>query len=297
MNPPQTPPPLPPGDWPEAPPPAPRQPRNSLLGKLLAPLAIAGLFLAKFGKLILASAKFLPAILKTGGTMIISLWIYATLWGWKFAAGFLICLLIHELGHIFAARQVGVRNTSAPIFIPFMGAFILQKEAAGDAWKQAVIGIGGPLFGAWAAAVSHYLFIHYNEPLFGAIAYTAYFLNLFNLIPFGNFDGGHITGALSPWLWAIGLAVIVVLLIFNPAIFILWLILLMDLPRVWRMFKMRHHPEIMQFYAIPQQKRWTMGAAYFALMGLLVLGMQATHNRLLKEVPDLQHSEADASPP
>ena len=62
--------------------------------KYLGPIGIVILLLIKFGAklkfLILPVLKFFPILLKTGGTMLISIWAYSLFWGWQFAAGFVI---------------------------------------------------------------------------------------------------------------------------------------------------------------------------------------------------------------
>src|SRR5262249_52708757 len=63
----------------------------------------------------------------TGGTMLLSLAVYATIWGWPYAAGFIALMFAHEMGHYVAARQCGI-NVGAPAFIPFVGAWINLKE-------------------------------------------------------------------------------------------------------------------------------------------------------------------------
>ena len=277
---PSFPPPLPP-ELPPAysPPPPPKQP--SLLGKLFAPILILLALAAKFGKILLPALKFLPALLKTGGTMLLSIWVYAMLWGWKFAAGFVLCIFVHELGHVYAARQVGIKNTSVPIFIPFFGALILQREAAKNAWHQAIIGIGGPVAGAWAAAICHYIFLKYDAPLFGGLAYTGYLLNLFNLIPFGQLDGGHITSALTPKFSLVGAVLLGVILFLRPHNFILWFIFLANLTLAFRAFRKNRTPEEERYYSIPSRQRWIMGACYLGLIALLVGGMHLSHERLM----------------
>jgi Zn-dependent protease len=44
----------------------------------------------------------------TGGTMLLSLAVYATIWGWPYAAGFIALMFAHEMGHYVAARQCGL---------------------------------------------------------------------------------------------------------------------------------------------------------------------------------------------
>jgi Zn-dependent protease len=91
--------------------------------------------------------------LKSGGTMLFSIWIYATIFGWQFAVGFVLLMFVHECGHLLVARKFGLK-VSAPVFIPFMGAFILLKDAPRNAWMEASVGIGGPLLGSLGALVA-----------------------------------------------------------------------------------------------------------------------------------------------
>jgi Zn-dependent protease len=77
--------------------------------------------------LLLGSLK--GAKLGTAGlSMLVSLALYARIWGWRYAAGVIASIFIHEMGHVIAARQRGL-PVSAPAFIPFMGAFVTLRVA------------------------------------------------------------------------------------------------------------------------------------------------------------------------
>ena len=258
-------------------PPPPEPPREGLLKKLLGSLGVVGVLLLKFGAkfkfIILPLIKFFPVIFKTGGTMILSIGAYAMVWGWWFALGFVLLIFIHESGHLLAAKKCGLK-VGAPVFIPFMGAFIALKEAPRDAWIEAQVGIGGPLLGALGAAVCDLIYLATGNPMFRALAYTGFFLNLFNLAPIGTLDGGRIVTALSPWLWLVGLVIVVGMLILHPS-FILVLILIFSVPRLFTLFRRRTEEEQRYFEVTPRQ-RWTMAALYFGLIALLVVGMQFT---------------------
>ena len=65
--------------------------------------------------LLLSGLKF-GKLLTTGGTMLISLVVYAWIYGWRYAAGFIALLFVHEMGHYIAAKQRGL-NVGAPTFI------------------------------------------------------------------------------------------------------------------------------------------------------------------------------------
>ena len=244
--------------------------------KILGPIGIGLLLLLKFGGKLKAFAwllKFIPAILKTGGSMVVTIGVYAMAWGVWFAVGFVLLILVHECGHLVAARRVGL-NVGAPVFIPFMGAFIALKEAPRDAWIESQVAIGGPLLGTLGAVACDGLYLVTGNPLFRALAYTGFLLNLFNLAPIGFLDGGRIVTALSPWLWLVGLAVGGVLLAiqFN---FLLLVIVLMALPRVFSLFRKKSDEE-RRYFEVTPARRWVMGAMYFTLIAFLVLAMSAT---------------------
>src|SRR3954451_8987050 len=90
--------------------------------RIFAPVAGLFVLLAKLG----AQAKFLLLLLPklklftTAGTMLVSVGAYSLIWGWRFALGFVLLLLIHEMGHVIQLRREGVK-ASAPMFIPFLG--------------------------------------------------------------------------------------------------------------------------------------------------------------------------------
>src|SRR5581483_949680 len=189
------------------------------LKKLFAPLGVAAVVIAKFAAklkfLVLPLIKFLPVLLKTGGTMILSVGAYALNWGWRFAVGFVLLIFVHECGHLLVAKKFGLK-VGAPVFIPFMGAFIALKEAPKDAWMEAWVGIGGPLLGTLGALACAWVYVLTGNPLLRGLAYTGFFLNLFNLAPIGFLDGGRIVTALSPWLWLAGAAIVLGMMILHP---------------------------------------------------------------------------------
>lgn len=254
--------------------------------KALAPvIAVVVTILAKFKLALLAVLKFLPLILKTGGTMLLSIWLYARVWGWRFATGFVVLIFVHECGHLIMAKKFGLK-VSAPMFIPFMGALIALKEAPRNAWMEAWVGIGGPILGALGSAVCYALYPVTDNPLFVALAYSGFFLNLFNLAPFGFLDGGRIVTALSPWLWVAGLVIVGAMAFTHPN-FVLILIILFSLPRLFSLFRRKTEAEKRYFEVAPAQ-RWIMAVMYFGLVAALVLGMHAAHGILASQTEQVQ---------
>ena len=260
-----------------APPPLPPLSFGQRLKKWLGPLGLVLVLIFKFAAklkfVILPLLKWLPVALKTGGTMFLSIGVYAMTWGWRFALGFVLLLLVHECGHLIAARRVGLK-VGAPVFIPFMGAFIALKDMPPNAWIEAQVAIGGPLVGAAGALACDGLFLLTGNPLFRALAYSGFMLNLFNLIPVGFLDGGRVAKALSPWLWVVGAVVMIALLIYRFNLLLL-IVLALAVPQLIALFRRRTPAEARWFEVTPSQRQF-MALLYFGLMALLALGLHMT---------------------
>lgn len=145
------------------------------------------------------------ALLKTGGSMALSMFVYSTFLGWPFAVGFVLLILIHELGHTLANWAYGIKQ-SPPIFIPFMGALIMLRQNPKDAKAEAVIGIAGPIAGTFGALCCFALYLYTGQPLLFLLAKYAILMNLFNLIPIWPLDGGRVAAGITPILWIPGVA-------------------------------------------------------------------------------------------
>ena len=113
-----------------------------------AALGAAALLILKFGAKLKALLLLLPKLklFTTSASMLVSIGAYTLIWGWKFAVGLVLLLLVHELGHVFQARREGL-DASAPLFIPFLGAAIALKELPKDAAVEARVGLAGPILG------------------------------------------------------------------------------------------------------------------------------------------------------
>jgi Zn-dependent protease len=249
----------------------PIQPRGTdwraLLRKLWAPIAGIGAFLAKFG-VVLLKFKFLFS-------MFVSAAFYVWLGGWWFGIGLVVLLFVHEMGHVLEAKHQGL-PVSAPLFIPFMGALITMKQMPHNAWREAKLAIAGPLLGSAGALALYVAGVAYDSRPLKAIAFLGFFLNLFNLLPVVPLDGGRITAALHPALWLVGFLGLVGLVIWRPNP-ILIIILIFSASELWRRWKLRNHPEMQEYYRVKPHQRVIIGALYFGLAILLVLGMHATH--------------------
>ena len=249
--------------------------------KLVAPLIALGLLLGKFKAILLLLPKI--KILATSGSMLVSIVAYQLIFGWPFAVGFVLLLLVHEMGHVFQLRREGI-EASAPMFIPFLGAVVAAKSLGNDAGAEARVGLAGPVLGSIAALVPLGIYLATGEEFWRALAYVGFFLNLFNLLPVLPLDGGRAMAALSPKVWIAGMAALVALTIFFPNP-ILILILLFGGFETWRRWKARNSPEALAFHSIPTRTRVMVAVVYLGLAALLALGVYETHfERTLDDV-------------
>lgn len=248
----------------------PRGKLRKAFGYIAVPLAFL-LSKAKLIVLVISKLKFFS----TGFSMLISIGSYAIFWGWKFALGFVLLLFVHEWGHVLQLRREGIRAT-APMFIPFLGAVVGMKEMPKDAAAEARVGLAGPVLGSLACLVPALIWILTGSELFQGLAYTGLFLNLFNLLPVVPLDGGRAMAALSPWVWFLGLLLLVGLLVLipNPIIF---LILVFGFFEVLRRFRERKSPEGQAYLAVPGKQRALIAAVYIGLVVLLMVGMDLTY--------------------
>jgi Zn-dependent protease len=241
--------------------------------KLLAPLAVVAAFLAKFKVVALAIFKF--KIFATSGSMLVSVAAYSWIWGWKFAVGFVLLLFVHEFGHVLELRRQGV-PASAPLFIPFLGAVVGMKQMPKDAWREAQVALAGPILGSLGAATVWAAGEALDSELLVALAFTGFFLNLFNLLPIVPLDGGRAMAAVHPALWALGLAGLVALAFWHPNP-ILIIILVLGGFELWRRWQTRGTPEAAAYYRVRPWERFAAGGTYLALAALLAVAMTATH--------------------
>jgi Zn-dependent protease len=234
--------------------------------------------MTKLVLLLLSGAK-LGKLALTGGTMLLSLVVYAFVFGWRYAAGFVVLLLVHELGHYIAARQRGL-DVGAPTFIPFVGAWIELKQMPHDAETEAFVGLGGPLLGSVGALACYYLARSFDAPWLLAVSYAGFFLNLFNLIPLSPFDGGRITAVLSPRIWLLGVPVLGALFFYIPSPMLI-LMAILAAPQVWKAIRYRSDsPEAQTYYAVSARTKWEYGFYYIVLAAFLAVMTHDVHEML-----------------
>jgi Zn-dependent protease len=250
--------------------------RESFYKRRIAPIGVAILaFLAKIKSILLLLPKI--KFLVTAGSMAVSIAAYATIWGFSFAVGIVLLLLVHELGHVIELRRQGI-PASAPMFIPFLGAVVASRSLGKNAYIEARVGLAGPILGTIGSAACILIWAVTGHDYWRALGYVGFFLNLFNLLPVVPLDGGRAMAAMSPVLWFAGFFGIVALAFAfpNPIIFLIALLAGLETYRRWE-HKRKGDEETEAFYRVSPRNRLLVGVVYLGLVALLVIGMHAAH--------------------
>jgi Zn-dependent protease len=232
--------------------------------------------------LLLLNAAKLGPILKSSLTMILSVGAYALIFGWWYALGFVLLILVHELGHYFAARRLGL-NVGLPTFIPFLGAWIELKDKPMSVAQEAQVAFAGPFVGTLGATAVLWLAGEYHSPLLLALAYAGFFINLFNLIPISPFDGGRIVAILSPRIWLLGAPILVGVFLMIPSPMFLVILILLA-PTIWMSLKNAwrgtHVTEDARYHDVPREARIRWGSYYLLLLAYLCVMTHRVHEQL-----------------
>lgn len=239
---------------------------SAIRGGLLAVLVS---LLAK-GKGLLIGLKALPfaKVLLTGGSMAASVLVYAMNGGVAFAIGLVLMILVHELGHGVAMKRAGV-EAGWPVFIPLFGAMIAMKGKPEHPRVEAAIAYGGPLAGTAAALICAAMGLALRSPFFLALSYTGFFLNLFNMAPFGFLDGGRIARVLSRKSWIVGAIIMGGMCLMSPSPQLI-MIAAMGAMHAFR----RDNSDLQR---VTEQDRQAWAFRYFGLCGFLGLAILFTH--------------------
>jgi Zn-dependent protease len=273
-------PPAPPGYYVPAPEPyVPQSPppkERSGLKRAGGALAAAGLLALKFGAKLKALLLLLPKLklFTTSASMLVSIAAYSLIWGWKFALGFVLLLLVHEYGHVLQLRREGV-PASAPLFIPFLGAVVGMKRMPDDAGAEARVGLAGPVLGTVGCLVPLALYFATGDDFWRALAFVGFFLNLFNLLPVLPLDGGRAMAALTPWMWVVGFVLLVATAVVFPNPILILVVLLGGL-ETWRRWKARKTPESQAYNRVKPSTRVAVAVVYVGLVIALAVGMGLT---------------------
>ncbi|MCE0522907.1 MAG: site-2 protease family protein [Methylacidiphilales bacterium] len=254
----------------------PRAENKSLLQKIGGGIVALAYAVFKF-KFLLFGA------LKTSLSMLLMIWVYSWMFGWLFAAGLVFLILVHEMGHVIAAKWLGL-PVSAPLFIPFLGASIIMKQNPRDAWTEALMAYGGPLAGCIGSWICWAVALYTQENWVMAVASVSFLINLFNMIPVPPLDGGRICAAVSPWFWIIGLLLLGASVVYFHAwnsIVIIILVLILALPRMKQTLFGQTTEQMRAYYNTHIVNRLSMALMYLGLIAALLLGYWDANNYLM----------------
>ena len=263
---------------PEPPAPSPPAPEPSRAKRWFGPAFVIGLGILKFGAKLKVLLLLLPKlkVLTTSASMLVSVAAYALIWGWSFAAGFVALLFVHEMGHVIQMKREGVK-VSGMLFVPFLGAAVGARSMGGNALAEARIGLAGPVLGTLATAALIPIAEAQDSDFLRALAFTGFFLNLFNLAPVVPLDGGRAMAAMAPWMWFAGFAAMLGFFVLFPNP-ILVLILLLGGMETWRRWKTRKQglEGNEAYYRVKPVHRLAVATAYVALIAICAVGMDMT---------------------
>ena len=157
----------------------------------LGPLAPIAILLAKSKTLLLAifKLKFLFSLFAFMG-------VYWALFGPAFGVGFVLLILVHEMGHYIDIRRRGL-PADMPVFLPGLGAYVRWQALGVTRQTRAAVSLAGPLAGFLGAAFCAALWYRTGNGLWAALARSTAGLNILNLIPIWILDGGQAATALS----------------------------------------------------------------------------------------------------
>jgi Zn-dependent protease len=234
------------------------------------PLAGAAALLAKFGAF-LFKLKALVVV----GSMAVSVAAYATIWGWKFALGFVLLILVHEMGHVVVLRARGIK-AGWPVFLPFLGAFVSMKSTPRSVYDEAESALAGPVAGTLGALAVAWIAHADGSSLLRSLAFTGMLLNLFNLLPALPLDGGRVAGALHPAIWVVGLLAVLGLEIYRPSP-VLLLVIVLGGYELYHRFRSRNLVASKVYLSLTRQQRLRVAAGYVGLIVVLVIAAHATY--------------------
>ena len=168
----------------------PEKPKHEWAKKLgpLAPIAVL-LAKSKFLLTTIFKLKFLFSLAAFMG-------IYWALYGAKFGVGFVLLILVHEMGHYIDIRRRGL-PAEMPVFLPGLGAYVQWQAMGVTRATRAAVSLAGPLAGLIGAAACAAIWYKTGNGVWAALASAAAWLNILNLIPVWILDGGQAANALS----------------------------------------------------------------------------------------------------
>ena len=191
--------------------------------------------MAKFGALLL-KVKYVGLVL----SMLVSIVAYSLFFGWSFAVGIVLLILVHEMGHVVELRRQGVPHRH-PFLSRSSAHLSICGAALGSAYQEALSGLAGPLIGTAASVVVAFWANATGSNFLMALAFFGFFVNLFNLLPVLPLDGGRAAAALHPALWLLGLLALLAFEFVYPSP-VIPIVLIFGGIELWRRWRYRNTP-------------------------------------------------------
>ncbi len=242
--------------------------RGGIWGSIVA----GGYAVLKWGGLLLKLGAFKGTLI----TMVISVVVYSLFFGPAFALGFVVLILLHEMGHYEMAKRLGL-PVSAPVFIPLFGALINMRRPPATVQQEATMALAGPAVGtaaSWLVLLAGGILL--RSQFWAALGYLGCLINLFNLIPASPLDGGRVAAAISKWAQLVGMGVLVLYAVaafsFGGAVspIILLILVLAAFGTFSRFRQARRSPE---YLVVAPRVRWTFLGLYMGLILIAALGV------------------------
>lgn len=217
----------------------------------------------------------------TVASMFAFLGVYWSLYGFSFALGLVLLIYVHEMGHVWAAKRLGVPVT-APMFIPGFGAFIGLRNRLANGVEEAYLGLAGPIWGVAGSLACIGLWAVIKSPVLLVVGTFSALINLFNLIPVWQLDGAHAFHAFSKWQrWVAALFPLAVATLIWDG-----MLLIVSAGAFYQIFSKRapaqgHNPSMAQFCG---------------LILVIALVLQFGHPVLRPQEPAPQQKEQPAAP-
>jgi len=117
---------------------------------------------------------------------------------WAELAALFAIVLVHELGHVLAAKSYGWRIRSIKL-LPFGGVAETEEAGTVPARQEAIVAAAGPLQNVWMAGAAYVLGASggWDSDWANYIVQANLMIGLFNLLPILPLDGGKL---MQVWL-------------------------------------------------------------------------------------------------
>ncbi|KAF4677959.1 PtdIns(3,5)P(2) sythesis regulation factor [Perkinsus chesapeaki] len=244
---------------------------------------VIGVSAAGYAVMKLKGLKILIPVLKFSKagpllSMCISTLAYGAVFGWQFGIGMVGLIFIHELGHALMMKNLGV-PAGPMVFIPFMGASVEMRKHPSNAYQEALIALAGPILGSLGVLPIAAYGAATGSQLAFALTHFGYMINLFNLLPVGQLDGGRVAGSLNNWFLPAGLAICGSMIYFTPYCSpIMYLVFLGGAYSTYqRFFGTGDMPPY--YYNMTNAQKACISAGYFGLIAALMYGMYENDKR------------------